>query len=192
MTAANYDDNSAEAFWQQADYHFPPHGYSHGIRGSNHTKALRHLYDVIESNVRSLRALGVAADSYGSLLSSVLMNKLPNELRLIISSKVGDGEWNLEALLKELVEEIEARERTMACATHTPNPQARQSSKEPATAAALFSNSSQPHCCFCSQQHFSDKCQVVRGAEVWKQWSFLRLPNKRTPQQTLSVKDVLL
>ena len=40
-------------------------------------KALRHLLDIIESNVRGLRALGVPSSSYGGLLSSVLINKLP-------------------------------------------------------------------------------------------------------------------
>ena len=43
-------------------------------RGNN-VKALRRLYDV-----RSLKFLGVTAESYGSLLASVLMNKLPREL----------------------------------------------------------------------------------------------------------------
>ena len=47
----------------------------------NNVKALPHLYDVVESNVQSLKALDVSADSYGSLLSSVLMNKFPAELR---------------------------------------------------------------------------------------------------------------
>ena len=44
---------------------------------SSNTKALHHLYDTMESNVRSLNSLGVAADSYGSLLSPVVVNKLP-------------------------------------------------------------------------------------------------------------------
>ena len=48
---------------------------------------VRHLYDVIETNVRSLESLG---ESYSSLLSSVLMNKLPSELRLLASRKFGD------------------------------------------------------------------------------------------------------
>ena len=39
-------------------------------------KGLRHLYDVIESNVRSHKSLGVKAKSYSSLLFSVLMIKL--------------------------------------------------------------------------------------------------------------------
>ena len=49
----------------------------HDVRG------LRHLYNINEVNVRSLDSLGIKAESYGSLLSSVLMNKLPSELRLI-------------------------------------------------------------------------------------------------------------
>ena len=45
------------------------------VSSNNNVKALRHLHDVVESNVRSLKALDISADSYGSLLSSVLMNK---------------------------------------------------------------------------------------------------------------------
>ena len=43
-------------------------------------KSLRHLYDSVECHVRGLRALGVNTESYGQLLSSVLMNKLPAEI----------------------------------------------------------------------------------------------------------------
>lgn len=38
--------------------------------------------------MRSLKSLGVMPDSYGALLSSVLLNKLQTELRLIVSRKV--------------------------------------------------------------------------------------------------------
>ena len=51
-------------------------------------KGLQHLYDLVESQVRGLQALGVPAESFGSLLSSVLMNKLPQDLRLIVSREV--------------------------------------------------------------------------------------------------------
>ena len=60
---------------------------------------VRHLYDVIETNVRSLDSLG---ESYGSLLSSVLMNKLPSKLRLLASRKFGDTDnWEFTAPLKK-------------------------------------------------------------------------------------------
>ena len=55
------------------------------VTSQHDVKGLRHLYDMIEANVCSLDSLGIKAESYGSLLSSVLMNKLPSELRLIAS-----------------------------------------------------------------------------------------------------------
>ena len=138
------------------------------VVSNNNTKALRHLYDMVESNIRSLRALGVAADSYGNLLSPILVNKLPNELRLIIGRKIGDGDWELETILKELVLEIEARERTSACATSS-NPPTKRQSKEPGTAATLLSKGVLLQCCFCNQQHPSERCQTVKSPEDRRQ-----------------------
>ena len=40
------------------------------------------------------------------------MNKLPSDLRLIISRKVGEDEWDLGIILREFLTEIEAREGT--------------------------------------------------------------------------------
>ena len=41
------------------------------VTSPHNVKALRHFHDVVESNIRSLKALGVAAETYGSLLASV-------------------------------------------------------------------------------------------------------------------------
>jgi len=59
------------------------------IVSQHNLKGLRHLHDTIESQIRGLRSLGIPATSYGSLLSSVLMTKLP---RLIVSREVQDEE----------------------------------------------------------------------------------------------------
>ena len=76
-------------------------------------KSLRHLF---ESNVRGLKALGVASSTYVGLMSSVLINKLPAELRLIISRELGDGEWEFEALMVLFETELSARERSAGVA----------------------------------------------------------------------------
>ena len=56
---------------------------------SNHDlRGMRQLYDLVEVHVRGLKALGVPSESYDSLLSSVLMNKVSQEVRLIISREV--------------------------------------------------------------------------------------------------------
>ena len=59
------------------------------VMSQHDLKGLRHL---IESHVCSLKSLGVSPDSYGALLSSILLSKLPHELRLIISRKTGDDD----------------------------------------------------------------------------------------------------
>ena len=128
--------------------------------------ALRKLYDKVETNVRSLDALGVASDSYGSILSSVLIKKLPNELRLLVSRKL-TGEWTLSAILKELSDELRARER-MALATPTTKDGGLKRTNHLPTAAALMSgsrNAPATACCCCQNEHPSDKCDVVKSVE---------------------------
>jgi len=60
---------------------------------------LRRLYSTVEVHIRSLQALGVSKDAYGSLLSSVLMNRLPGEFRLIISRELSDSAWTIDSIL---------------------------------------------------------------------------------------------
>jgi hypothetical protein len=43
---------------------------------------------------------------YVTLLPSVLLSKIPKEIRLINSHKVGGGDWKLDALLEMLQEEV--------------------------------------------------------------------------------------
>ena len=71
------------------------------VSSDNHLKDLRRLYDTTQSHIRSLKSLGVEATSYGAMLSSVLLTKLPPDLRLIVSRKVScNDEILMENLLK--------------------------------------------------------------------------------------------
>ena len=77
------------------------------------TRKLRELYDTLESHIRSLKSLGLPSGSYGSLLSSIIMSKLPQELRLIISKEIKGNEWQLDTIMRVLESELEARERAV-------------------------------------------------------------------------------
>lgn len=52
---------------------------------SNNLRALRHLLDKVEANIRALQSLGVPSSSYGQLLVAVLLSKLPQDVRLVVS-----------------------------------------------------------------------------------------------------------
>ena len=93
---------------------------------SNHDlRGMRQLYDLAEVHVHGLKALGVPSEeSYGTcnLLSSVLMNKVPQEVLLIISREVKGGDWELDRLLEVMHQELEARERAAQGNNHNPQP----------------------------------------------------------------------
>ena len=128
-------------------------------------KGLRRMYDLMESQIRGLRSLGVSSESYGSLLSSVLLSKLPQELRLIVARHTSDSDRNLDNLMKAMESEIEVRERATTDSTQP----GRKPSKEQPTAATLLSRSVGPSCCYCQQGHPSSGCQVVTQTDTRKQ-----------------------
>ena len=74
------------------------------------TKKLRDFYDKIEKKIRRLKALGIEPVSFGNLSVPVVMEKIPSQLRLIISHKFSSKEtWDLDVLLmqwKQVVQPI--------------------------------------------------------------------------------------
>ena len=83
-----------------------------GVGSDQNVRALRRLYyDGVESHIRSLNSLGVNSDMYGTMLSSVFLNKLPPELRLIISRKISTSDTAM------VEEKLVARERTFTTLT---------------------------------------------------------------------------
>ena len=129
-------------------------GYNHRVFYSAHT--------------RSLCSLGIPSTSYGSLLSSVVMNKLPQEIRVSISNEVTGESLDLEAIMKIVEKEISARERATATVSVT-SPVKKQPREGSVTASALLSNNSSIACSFCSQPHPSSDCGSVTdvGERKW-------------------------
>ena len=81
------------------------------VISDRHLRDLRRLYDSVETHIRSLHSLGISSDTYGSLLSPVLLTKLPLDMHLIISREVGDSNLDMDKLLKSFNQELSARER---------------------------------------------------------------------------------
>ena len=73
-------------------------------------KQLRQLLDTTEGAIRSLQGIGVSSETYGTFLTPVLMAKMPQELRLILSRGMSD-EWDLDTVMKSFAEELQIRER---------------------------------------------------------------------------------
>ena len=65
------------------------------VSSVNDVKVIRQLiYGKTENHIRGLQALGIETQQYGSLLVPVLLSKVPQELRWIISREFDTGNWS--------------------------------------------------------------------------------------------------
>ena len=99
------------------------------------------------------------------------MNKVPQEVRLIVSREDKGGDWELDRLLAVMHQELDAKKR-VAQGNYNPQPDQpfwrnKPHWKGPPSASSLFSKSdSQPTCTYCKQPHSSNSCETVSNAQA--------------------------
>ena len=71
---------------------------------------LSSFYNTIESNIRSLQTMGLNRSQYGPLLISVILEKLRDAIKLLITRKLGKNNWKILELVECIKEEVDARE----------------------------------------------------------------------------------
>ena len=172
------------------------------VSSKDDLRALRLLYDKIETATRSLKSIGVKSDSYSAVLSPVIMSKVPSELRLFLSRNVED-EWDLVGLLKKFGEEISLRDKCMLSSIgktirHTEKEyhgsrltQTLSNRKQIPTASTLVvenRTTQVPSCLFCNSKHFSASCTKVTDPNARKK--ILRLPSHEKTQTDLRFRSV--
>ena len=103
------------------------------------------------------------------------MNKLPPDLRILMSRDIKNDNWDLDPLLGLLEAEVEARERASSNSTTTgssSNSHRDQKSKyrgrQLPSAAVLKMDSSPITCTYCHGSHTSNSCQTVSNVTVRK------------------------
>ena len=75
----------------------------------NDLQQLRSTCDQVELNLRSLVTLGVAVESFGTLVSTIVIDKLPPDIKLLFARHIKDT-WNLTKILELLNGELKAGE----------------------------------------------------------------------------------
>ena len=144
-------------------------------------KELRAVLDQLTIHVRGLETLGVNAQQYGSLLTPIIMSKLPSDVRLTVARKTNSTVWELQEIVKILKAEVEAREASILLKTNEHHHDNRKYGDKPqpsggkdiATGAFLNNSNSQPGniCVYFSKQHFLASCKEVN--DVSKQRDIL-------------------
>eukprot|EP00794_Sanderia_malayensis_P006437 gene6437-biopygen4765 len=167
------------------------------VFNEKNTARLRSFHDHIQTHFRGLEALSVDTITYSSVIVPVLIEKLPEGIRLGMLRDVGKShlDWNLEEMLGVLSKELEIRECHFQL-SRNPNGQGRpedtrRSRQESnpgrttmGTANALFAGKKEKkRCAYCSQEHVHEDSSIVAtvddlehneerklGLEVHKLW----------------------
>ena len=137
------------------------------VFNSKNVKELRNLYDRVESHIRSLLTAGISQENYGPLLIPIVLEKLPDDIKLELSKKLGTDKWKIDEFLEILKKEIVARK---SCSFMKNQDHSEYQNYRFTTGSRVLK------CSFCKQTHFSDKCTVVtdldkRKEVVWKNCS---------------------
>ena len=177
------------------------------ISANEDLRGIRALYDKVVSTTRNLKSMGVKSNSYSTVLSPIIMSKLPQELHLLISRKL-DEKWDIKGLLEQLGEEVSLRERCALASIGNTNhrsvkdmrgnriPQSFQRTQP--TTSTLVAESYQhqqhiPNCLFCQKQTLFCKlphCNrpVRKEKDFTRHEKVLRLFKKWSPQSRLYIK----
>jgi hypothetical protein len=131
------------------------------VVSDQHLRDLRRLYDQSESSIRSLKGLGVEPESYGTMLSSVLLNKLPPDLRLIVSRRISSENLDLEILLETFEEELIAHERANNTSANPHRPSRTSTSSRVSTSAFSVTDGV---FVFCQGSHLTTDCESVSSS----------------------------
>ena len=89
----------------------------------------------------------------------MFVQKLPQELKLILARKVPAAEWKMKKLLEVFLEELEARERTASTSPKTKQPHNAKRSKEYPT-TRTFMSSGNAGCCIVGKRDI--RLSIVR------------------------------
>ena len=127
--------------------------------------------------MRGLQAQGVDSSQYGTMLIPIMMAKIPEDLRLILSRQFCGDNWNLEELLQAFTTELEAREGCASSSVGTPSstnqvhsspPKWKEETERYPTAAALASFNRKINRTYCHKSHPSVCCDVITNAKARK------------------------
>ena len=145
------------------------------ITSISEVKRLRSLYDTVESHVRGLESMEISPDMYGCFLTPIIVQKLPEEFRIVITRNLGSETWDLKHILSEFHKELQLREQCLLNAKEVRPSTSNQRGESFHSTSTLYCDSSEDKkvarlwCSFCNQDHQSSNCNVVTSPESRKQ-----------------------
>ena len=139
---------------------------------------MRSLHDSVETHFRGLEALHVNEETYASIVVPVLLEKIPQAVRLnmVRASSKDHLEWSVRDFLESLSKEIEVREIQAPIfglggterRGYAPRRMADRLIDGTATALHTWRADSQKRCAFCQENHEEERCSTITNLDTRK------------------------
>ena len=81
------------------------------VKSSQELDKLRAMCDQIEGIVWSLDSMSIGTEMYGTFFTPVVLSKIPEDFRVMLSRKLDEDTWDLSAVIKVFNEELSLREK---------------------------------------------------------------------------------
>ena len=121
------------------------------------------FHDTVETHYRGLCALDINENTYLSIVVPMLLGKIPNPVRLMITRGENYMNWTVKDLLKALLTEVELRENYRLTTQAKPGLGGNVGSHcKPYNASALQVNRDKNRCAFCTERHAHEDCEKIR------------------------------
>ncbi|XP_053388319.1 uncharacterized protein LOC123543829, partial [Mercenaria mercenaria] len=144
----------------------------------NTVTSLKKFYDTTETYIRGLDSLNQCESTYGSLLTPIILQKLPPEVRTNITRAHGTLSWCLNELMKCPINEInimDARsalntgQEFIATATFLTKSDTRKTERKnihrPTRPSVKPKSVQVPTCVYCKGEHSSTNCVKIKDRE---------------------------
>ena len=140
---------------------------------TNTLSSLQLFHDTVENHIRALDSLGKSPESYGSLLTPIILGKLPKEVRKSLDRDHSNSEWTFNELRSSILKEIQVLESGIH--TSGQQDQSLHYGTPPMTTSSFYTGTRyQPQptdtrrpvrCVYCKRQHPSSSCDVVANPQ---------------------------
>ena len=125
---------------------------------------LSSFYNTIESNIFSLLTMGLNPFHYGPLRIPVILERLPDAIKLLTTRKLGKSDWKILELVECIKEEVDARENYKFSNEKLDEEYCRKTTHS----LVGIQKSSIRNCVFCGKSHYSDKCENITDIAIRK------------------------
>jgi len=119
-------------------------------------------HDKLESHIRTLESLGKSSDTYCTMLTPMVLRKLPIELQKQFARDHNSGEWTIQEVMAFILKEIRVLEVSFYSSGFTKDAHSTTGAFHTIVGKAGHREKRESVCIYCKGSHTANQCTVIK------------------------------